>query len=79
MILVRMIKSRSLSWTGHVATMEESWSLLKISTDKLERNRPLGRPRCPLGRPRCRWEENIRMDSKNMNVNTRNWIDSVQG
>ena len=32
----------------------------------------------PLGRPRRRWEENIRMDLKEISVNTRNWVDSTQ-
>ena len=32
----------------------------------------------PLGRPRCRWEDNIRIDIKEMGINTRNWIDSAQ-
>ena len=31
-----------------------------------------------LGRPRHRWEENIRMDIKEIGVNTRNWIHSGQ-
>ena len=31
-----------------------------------------------LGRPRCRWEDNIRMDLKEIGVNTRNWFDSAQ-
>ena len=31
-----------------------------------------------LGRPRRRCEENIRMDLKEINVNTRNWVDSAQ-
>ena len=25
-----------------------------------------------------RWEENIRMDLKDISINTRNWVDSVQ-
>ena len=29
----------------------------------------------PLGRPRCRWEDNIRMDLKEIRVNARNWVD----
>ena len=33
----------------------------------------------PLGRPRCRWEDNIRMDIKDISINTRNWFDSAQG
>ena len=28
----------------------------------------------PLGRPRRRWEENIRMDLKEIGNNTRNWV-----
>ena len=27
---------------------------------------------------RRRWEENIRMDLKEININTRNWVDSAQ-
>ena len=32
----------------------------------------------PLGRPRRTWENNIRMYVKEMGINTRNWVDSVQ-
>jgi hypothetical protein len=32
----------------------------------------------PLGRPRHRWEDNIRMDLKEIGINTRNWIDLAQ-
>ena len=31
----------------------------------------------PLGRPRRRWEDDIRMDLKEMSINTRNWADSA--
>ena len=31
----------------------------------------------PLGRPRRRWEDNIRMDLKEIGINTRNWVDSA--
>ena len=30
-----------------------------------------------LGRPGCRWEDNIRMDLKEICINTRNWVDSA--
>ena len=33
----------------------------------------------PLGRPRRRWEDNIRMDLKEIGINTRNWIDFGSG
>jgi hypothetical protein len=32
----------------------------------------------PLGRPRRIWEENIRMDLKEMGITTRNCVDSAQ-
>ena len=60
--IVRVIKSRRLRWAGHVDRMEEG---------KPARKRP-------LRRPRCRWEDNIRMDLKEIGVNTRNWVDSAQ-
>ena len=32
----------------------------------------------PLGRLRPRWEDNIRMDLKEIGINSRNWVDSAQ-
>jgi hypothetical protein len=32
----------------------------------------------PLGRPRHRWEDNIRMNIKEIGINMRNWVDSAQ-
>ena len=31
-----------------------------------------------LGRARRRWEDNIRMDLKEIGINTRNWVDLAQ-
>ena len=31
-----------------------------------------------LGRPRRRWEDDIKMDLKEICINTRNWVDSAQ-
>ena len=31
----------------------------------------------PLGSPKSRWEDNIRMDLKEIGINTRNWVDSA--
>ena len=66
-----MIKSRRLRWIGHVSRMEEGRSALKILTGK-----PTGKR--PLGRPRRRWEDNIRMNLKEISFNARNWIDAAQ-
>ena len=68
--IVRVIKCRRLRWAGHVARMEER-SAFKILTGSPARKRP-------LGRPRCGWEEDIRMDLKEIGINTRNWVDSAQ-
>ena len=32
----------------------------------------------PLRRPGRRWEDNIRMDLKEICINTRNWVDFAQ-
>ena len=53
----------------HVARVEEGRSAFKILTGTLTGKRP-------LGRPRRRWEDNIRMDLKEIGVNWRNWVDS---
>ena len=66
-----VIKSRRLRWAGHIAKMEEERSAFKILTSK-----PTGKS--PLERPRRRWEDNIRMDLKEIGINTRNLVHSTQ-
>ena len=51
--------------------MEEGRSAFKILTAK-----PTGK--IPLGRDRRKWEDNIRVDVKEIGVNTRNWVDLTQ-
>jgi hypothetical protein len=53
--IIRMIKSRTMRWTGHVARIVEKRSAYRIL---------LGRPegKRPLGRARHRWVHNIKMD-----------------
>ena len=38
---------------------------------------PIGKR--PLRRSKRRWESNIRMDLKEIGINTRNWVNSAQG
>ena len=61
---IRVIKSRKLKWAGHLARMEKGGSAFKILT---------GKP--TTKRPRRRWEDNIRMNLKEIGINTRNWVD----
>ena len=63
-----MIKSRRRRWTGLVVRMEKGRSAFKILTGT-----PAGKR--PLGRPRHRWEDNIRIDHKEIGINTRKWVD----
>ena len=51
--------------------MEDGRSALKILTGTPAEKRP-------LGRPSPRWKDNIRMDLKEICINTRNWVDSAQ-
>ena len=51
--------------------MEKSKSAFKILTSK-----PTGKR--PLGKSRGTWEDNIRMNLKEIGINTRNWVDSAQ-
>ena len=71
--IVREIKSRRLRWAGHVAIMEEGRSTFKILASKPTGKRPLG-----WGGAKRRWEENIRMNLKVVDINTRKWVDSPQ-
>jgi hypothetical protein len=69
--IVRLIKSRRLRWGGHVVRIDEVRSAFKMLTGK-----PTGKR--PLGRPRSRWEDNFRMILKEVDINTRHWVDSAQ-
>ena len=51
--------------------MEEGRSAFKILTSE-----PTGKR--SLGRPRRRWQDNIRVDFKEIGINAGNWVDSAQ-
>jgi hypothetical protein len=53
--IIRIIKSRRMRWTGHVARMGEKRNVYRLLVGKPEGSRP-------LGRPRRRWMDNIKMD-----------------
>jgi hypothetical protein len=53
--IIRVIKSRRLRWAGHVARMGERRGAYRALVGKPEGRRP-------LERPRRRWENNIKMD-----------------
>jgi hypothetical protein len=53
--IIRVVKSRRMSWAGHVARMGEGRGVRRVLVGKPEGKRQ-------LGRPRRRWEDNIKMD-----------------
>ncbi|KAJ4428734.1 hypothetical protein ANN_25727 [Periplaneta americana] len=69
--IIRNIKSRRLRLAGHVARMGESRNAYRVL---------VGRPEVirPLGRPRRRWEDNIKMDLREVGYDDREWINIAQ-
>jgi len=53
--IVRVVKSRRMRWTGHVARMGEDRGVRRVLVGKPDGKRP-------LGRPRPRWKDNIKID-----------------
>ena len=53
--IVRVVKSRRMRWVWHVARMGEGRDVHRVLVGKPEGKRP-------FGRPRHRWEDNIKMD-----------------
>jgi hypothetical protein len=60
-----------LRWAGHVARKGERRGAYKALVVKPEGRRP-------LGRPRRRWEDNIKMDLREVGWGGADWIDLAQ-
>jgi hypothetical protein len=69
--IVRVIKSRRMRWAGHVARMGEGRCVCRVLVGRPEGKRP-------LGRPRRRWEDNIKMDLREIGIDGANWIRLAQ-
>jgi hypothetical protein len=67
----RVIKSRRMRWAGHVAHMGEGRGAYRVLVGRPEGKRP-------LGRPRRRWEDNIKMDLREIGIDGANWIRLAQ-
>jgi hypothetical protein len=65
--IVRVIKARRLRWVGHVACMEEGRGVYRVLVGKPEGERP-------WVRPRHRWEDNIKLDLREIGIDGANWI-----
>jgi hypothetical protein len=69
--IVRVIKSRSMRWAGHVTRMGKGRGVYRVLVGRPEGKRP-------LGRPRRRWEDNIKLDVREIGIDGSNWIRVVQ-
>ena len=66
-VIVKVVKSRRLSWAGYVTRIVGDRIAFRNLTGKPVGNRP-------LGRSSCRWEDYVRMDLKQLGVNVENWV-----
>jgi hypothetical protein len=69
--IVRVIKSRTTTWAGHIARMGERRVVHRVLVGKPEGKRP-------LGRLRRRWEDNVRMDLQEVGCGCVDWIGLAQ-
>jgi hypothetical protein len=69
--IVRVIKSRRMRWAGHVERMGEGRGVYRVLVRRSEGKRP-------LGRPRRRWEDNIKIDLREIGLDGANWIRLAQ-
>jgi hypothetical protein len=69
--IVMVIKARRMRWAGHVACIGEVRGAYNILV-----GRPEGRR--PLGKPRRRWEDNIKMDVREIGFEDVDWIHWAQ-
>ena len=68
--IIGNLKSR-LRWAGHVARMEQFRNANRVLVGKPESKRH-------LGRPRRRWEDNIKMDLREVGCDPRDGIDLAE-
>jgi hypothetical protein len=69
--IVRVVKSRRMSWAWHVARMGEDRGMHRVLVGKPEGKRS-------LGRPRRRWEDNIKMDLQKVGGGRGDWMELAQ-
>jgi hypothetical protein len=64
---VRVIKSMRMRRAGHVARMGKGRGAYRVLVGRPEGKRP-------LGRPRHRWDDNIKMDIREIGIDGASWI-----
>ena len=69
--IVRVIKSRRMSWAGHLARMAERRGVHRVLVGKPE-------GKTPLGKLRRRWDDNIKMDLQEVGCRGMDLIELAQ-
>ena len=69
--IIRYLKSRRLRWAGHIAHMEQFRYSYRVLVGKPE-------GKIPSGRPRHRWEENIKMNLREVGCDSGEWINLAE-
>ena len=68
---MQVVNSRTIRWARHVARMGEERGVHRVLVGKSEGKRP-------LGRPRSRWEDNIKMEMKEVGGGGGDWMELAQ-
>jgi len=69
--IVRGTKPRRMRWVGNVAHMGKRRGVYRVLVGKPE-------VKSPLGRPRRRWQDNIKMDLREVGCGGMGWIELAQ-
>jgi hypothetical protein len=69
--IVRVITSRKMRWAELVTRMGEGRCVYRVLVGRPEGNKP-------VRRPRRRWEDNIKMDLREIGIDGANWIPLAQ-
>ena len=69
--MIVYLKARRMRWAGHVARMGKRRGVYRVLVGKPEGKRL-------LGRPTRRWEDNIKMDFREIGCVGMDWIELAQ-
>jgi hypothetical protein len=69
--IVRVIKSRRFRWVEHVTHMRKGRDVYRVLVVRPKVKRP-------LGRPTHKWEDNIKLNLREIWIDGANWIQLVQ-